>query len=151
MFYKNGALKTLEHFTGKYIARVSFFIKLQNWGLHFFKNEIFKDSFLQNTSGQLLLKTLLSFYFRDHRYCRSVDVLRELRDELRDYRYTFSRFWNIKNKKIVRLYFGRSVHGLDDILLQLISYLVNWQSAVIMFLFFCWTVLEVRSWNVRED
>ena len=61
VFYKNGALKTLEHFTGKYIARVSFFIKLQNWGLYFFKNEIFKDSFLQNTSGQLLLKTLLSF------------------------------------------------------------------------------------------
>ena len=30
VFYKNGALKTLEHFTGKYIARVSFFIKLQN-------------------------------------------------------------------------------------------------------------------------
>ena len=29
-FYKNGALKKLEHFTGKCIARVSFFIKLQN-------------------------------------------------------------------------------------------------------------------------
>ena len=30
VFYKNGALKKLEHFTGKYIARVSFFIKFQN-------------------------------------------------------------------------------------------------------------------------
>ena len=67
VFYKDGVLKTFSNFTGKHLCQSLFLIKLQAEAYNFIKKEtltkvfsfefwgIFTNTFVQNTSGRLLL------------------------------------------------------------------------------------------------